>query len=262
MTAPAPALKGISVRIGGLHALSSVDMSVELGEVRGLIGPNGAGKTTLLDVISGFRLPEEGDVELAGDRVNRRSAMWRARHGMRRTFQRQQVFHGLTVTENLAAAHAWHHGMGSVGAHVLGVRRGRAQSTEWSKRVDVVIELCQLGDVRNEFAGRLPIGTARFLELARAIVDEPTVLLLDEISSGLTHEEVGGVSRVISELAKTGRTAIVVVEHNVPFVVENCSRLTVLSVGHVIADDDPQTVLANTEVRAAYLGTQGEAANG
>jgi branched-chain amino acid transport system ATP-binding protein len=255
MTA-ALALEGISVRIGGLQALSDVDLSVDAGQVRGLIGPNGAGKTTLLDVISGFRTPQAGDVRLAGDHVNRRSALWRARHGMRRTFQRQQVFHGLSVAENLAAAHAWHGGMGSVGTHVLGLRTGRARATQWAKRVDEVLELCQLGDVRNELSGRLPIGTARFLELARAIVDEPVVLLLDEVSSGLVAEETNRVSTVIGELASTGRTAIIVVEHNVGFVAKNCTHLTVLDVGRVIADATPEVALADPAVQAAYLGSE------
>lgn len=255
MTA-ALALRGISVRIGGLQALSDVDLSVDAGQVRGLIGPNGAGKTTLLDVVSGFRTPQAGDVMLCGARVNRRSALWRARHGMRRTFQRQQVFQGLTVAENLAAAHAWHRGMGSVSTHVLGMRTGRATAAQWAKRVDEVLELCQLGPLRNEISGRLPIGMSRFLELARAIVDEPSVLLLDEVSSGLVAEEVDRVSTVIGEVARTGRTAIIVVEHNVGFVAKNCTHLTVLNVGKVIADATPQIALADPDVQAAYLGSE------
>ncbi|WP_137992316.1 ABC transporter ATP-binding protein [Streptomyces vilmorinianum] len=229
---------GIDVRFGGVHALRDVTVSVRPGEVCGLIGPNGAGKTTLFDVLSGMRRPDSGRVEFAGGDITRRSPVWRARHGIRRTFQRQQLFGQLTVTDNLVVAQDWR----------PGERRHR-------ERAAAVLRECGLDALAESYAGALPVGQARMVELARALADPPRVLLLDEPASGTTAEERRQLATVVRHMAYEKGCAVLLVEHNVAFVMELCSRVVVLDLGRVLAQGTAAEVRADPSVREAYLGT-------
>ena len=180
----------VSVRFGGVVALHDVSIDARGGEVLGLIGPNGAGKTTLFDALSGIRPPTEGRVFYEGVDITKRSPTWRSRHGIRRTFQRQQMFGWLTVEENVLVALEWRGGGGGLLADLValpdpqdGARRPAGPSPTRS------LELCGLVELRNEPAGKLPIGRARMVEMARAMVDKPKVLLLDEPTSGLEESD-------------------------------------------------------------------------
>jgi ABC-type branched-subunit amino acid transport system ATPase component len=251
---PALALDGVTVRFGGITALEGVSMSVSAGEVGGLIGPNGAGKTTLFDVISGVRIPDAGQVLLDGSDVTRLSPVTRARRGMRRTFQRVQTFGWLSVEDNVLSALEWRGGGGGILADLVASPTRRRREKQRRQRADEVIELCGLDAVRKEPAGSLPIGLARMVELARAIVDPPRVLLLDEPTSGLDETEAARLGERIQALKAEGECAVVLVEHDVGFVMAQCDRIVVLDLGRVLAVGLPKEIQENAAVRAAYLG--------
>ncbi|MFF5932837.1 ABC transporter ATP-binding protein [Streptomyces sp. NPDC012508] len=233
---------GIDVRFGGVHALRDVTISVRPGEICGLIGPNGAGKTTLFDVLSGIRRPDAGGIEYAATDITRRSPVWRARHGIRRTFQRQQLFGQLTVADNLVVAQEWRGGP----------RRGARGHRE---RAAAVLHACGLDALAGSYAGALPVGQARMVELARALADPPRVLLLDEPASGTTAEERRRLAAVVRHAADEENCAVLLVEHNVAFVMELCSRVVVLDLGRVLAEGTAAEVRADAAVREAYLGS-------
>jgi branched-chain amino acid transport system ATP-binding protein len=244
----------VSVRFGGIVALDGVSLEVAPGEIVGVIGPNGAGKTTLFDVISGIRPPDAGAISLGGTDVSRRGAPWRARHGMRRTFQRQQVFGTLSVEDNLLVAQEWSGGSGGIVCDLLGVNLGRRLARQRRERVERALELCGLIGIRRTIAAHLPIGQARLVELGRAIVDSPQVLLLDEPSSGLGEAEQGLLSDAIHRIQDSGRCGVLLIEHDVAFVMEHCDRIVVLNLGAKIAEGTPADVQNDVAVRTAYLG--------
>lgn len=254
-TSPALDLVEVGVRFGGISALDGVSLHVGAGEICGLIGANGAGKTTLFDVISGVRTPDSGRVRLLGDDVTTWSTHRRARAGLRRTFQRVQVFGWLTVEENLLVASEWRGGGGGVLADLVGAPGRRRRERERRERAEAVIERCGLGAVRHAQAAGLPIGTARLLELGRALVDEPRVLLLDEPASGLDAAEAERFAALVQASRTDQGTSVLLVEHDVGFVMEHCDRVVVLHLGRVIADGAPDVVRNDPAVRDAYLGT-------
>ncbi|MGX1880740.1 ABC transporter ATP-binding protein [Streptomyces sp. NPDC055287] len=246
---------GIGVRFGGVTALDGVRIGVRPGEVCGLIGPNGAGKTTLFDVLSGIRRPDTGRVLLDGTDITRRSPVWRARHGMRRTFQRRQLFGPLTVAEHLLVAQEWRGGGGGLAADLLASPARRTREAARRDRATAVLRSCGLDALAGQYAGALPVGRARMAELARAVADLPRVLLLDEPASGMSREEARQLADVIRRLAAEENCAVLLVEHDVAFVMELCSRVVVLDLGAVLAEGGATEVRQDPAVRDAYLGT-------
>ncbi len=232
----------VSVRFGGLQALDNVSLDVEVGHVTGLIGPNGAGKTTLFNVITGLHAPNRGRVMLDGRDITDEKPHKRARAGIGRTFQRLETFGTLTVRENVLVA--------------AEMRRG------WSRErfdvqalVDELIERVGLDHVAAEQVDKLPTGTARLVELARALAAKPRVLLLDEPSAGLNEGETNTLGVLLRELAETG-LGVLLVEHDMSFVMGTCAYIHVLDFGRLIAGGDPKTIQGDASVRAAYLGTE------
>jgi branched-chain amino acid transport system ATP-binding protein len=247
------ALREVTKRYGGVHALRDVSLTVARGEVCGLIGPNGAGKTTLFDIVSGVQLPTHGTVELDGVAITHASPESRARLGIRRTFQRVQLYGQMTVEDNVLTATEWRGGGGGLVADLVNAPSRRRRESERRVRVEAVLERCGLSDLRSSFAGSLPVGQARMVELARAMVDEPRVLMLDEPTSGLSPAEVARLGEQIVALRGHG-VAVVLVEHDVGFVMAHSDRVTVLDVGSVLAEGTPAEVQADPAVREAYLG--------
>ncbi|MFI0450612.1 ABC transporter ATP-binding protein [Actinomadura sp. 6N118] len=243
-------ITGVSVRFGGVHALTDVGFTVPEGETCGVIGPNGAGKTTLFDVVTGLRRPTAGSVHLNGADVTTTSAVKRSRLGLRRTFQRPQVFGRLTVLDNVLAAVEWHGGGGGLAADLVGWRTRRRLEVSRRTKALEILDRCGIADLSTAYAADLPIGQRRMVELARAIIDDPDVLLLDEPTSGLDADQAALFAAVVRDLDAT----ILLVEHDVGFVMEACERIVVLDLGKVIADATPTQIREDPAVRAAYLG--------
>ena len=248
------AIDGISLRFGGLQVLDDVAFSVQRGEIVGLIGPNGAGKTTLFDVVSGVRIPETGRVMFDGTDITRWPAARRARAGLRRTFQRVQTYGWLSIEDNVLAALEWRGGGGGLPADLVGLPTRRRLERERRERVAHVLDLCGLTAVADQPAGSLPMGLARMVELARAIVDPPRVLLLDEPTSGLGDGEMERLGERLRAIQAEESCAVLLVEHDVGFVMERCDRIAVLNLGEVIAVGSPKEIQSDAEVRTAYLG--------
>jgi branched-chain amino acid transport system ATP-binding protein len=251
---PVLSLESISVQFGGVNALDGVDLSVAVGEVLGLIGPNGAGKTTLFDVISGVRSPDRGRVHLGGEDVTSWSPVRRAKAGLRRTFQQVQVFGWLSVEENVLAALDWRGGGGGACADLVAFPTRRKRESFRRQRVEEVLEICGLSEVAARSAASLPIAQARAVELARAIADKPRLLLLDEPNSGLDHAESDRLAACIQNLRRDLACAVLLVEHDVDFIMEQCDRIVVLNVGQVLSSGSGEEVRSNPAVQAAYLG--------
>jgi branched-chain amino acid transport system ATP-binding protein len=247
-------VRDVQVRFAGVVAVDGVSLEVRKGEVLGLIGPNGAGKTTLFDAISGLRRPASGTVELNGQDVSRLSVTRRARLGLRRTFQRQQVFGGLSVEDNLLCASEWRGGGGGVTGDLLSWPGRRRREASRRADLDGTLSACGLTPVRRAPAGSLPIGSARMLELGRALADDPSVLLLDEPTSGLGEDDMQQLTAVIEQTKASGRCAVVLVEHDIEFVMAHADRVAVLVRGKTITEGSPADVQRDEQVRAVYLG--------
>jgi branched-chain amino acid transport system ATP-binding protein len=243
----------VTKRFGGVTALREVSLRVRAGEVCGLIGPNGAGKTTLFDVVSGLTAPTAGAVSLDGVDVTRALPERRARSGVRRTFQRVQLFGRLSVEDNVLAAMEWRGGGGGLFADVVAAPTRRRREAARRDRAAAVLDACGLAGLAGRPAGSLPIGAARLTELARAIADRPRLLLLDEPTSGLSSQEAARFGEQIRRLRAEG-VAVVLVEHDVGFVMAHSDRVVVLDLGAVLAEGAPDEIQTNPDVRRAYLG--------
>jgi branched-chain amino acid transport system ATP-binding protein len=233
---------GVEVRFGGVVALRGVDLTVEPDSVTGLIGPNGAGKTTLFNVITGLQKAQAGSVRLDGHDISSLPPHRRARLGIARTFQRLEVFGSLTVRENILVA--------------AEIRRRWSRDGSNPRRVaDEVIGQVGLGPVSRVRCDTLPTGMARLVEVGRALATRPSVLLLDEPSSGLDEQETDDLGALLGRLAGQG-VAVLLVEHDVELVMSVCRRIHVLDFGRILAVGTPAEIQADPDVRAAYLGTE------
>jgi branched-chain amino acid transport system ATP-binding protein len=236
----------ITVRFGGLIALDAVSVDVAPGSITGLIGPNGAGKTTLFNVITGLQEPTQGSVSFDDHDVTRWSPQRRSRAGVARTFQRLELFIGLSVRDNLLSA--WE---ASVPGGVFG-RRG----AEGRGLVQDILDELGLAWLADRRAGDLPTGLGRMVELGRALCTQPKLLLLDEPSSGLDAAETARFRDLLLQLTGAGSDgpAVLLVEHDVRLVMEVCDVITVLDFGREIACGTPAVIRDDPAVIAAYLG--------
>jgi len=242
MTDPILSTQDIVVRFGVLQAVSHASIDVVEGRVTGLIGPNGAGKTTCFNVITGLQEPTSGKVFFNGKDITNKNPYKRARMGIARTFQKLEVFGSLSARENILVAaeqrKTWD-------------RSGFDPNTVCNE----MLEKVGLSDVSEFMVGTLPTGTARLVELARALALNPRVLLLDEPSSGLNEEETEEMASLLRKFVDEG-LAVLLVEHDMSFVMGTCEYIHVLDFGTIIATGTPAEIQANPVVQSAYLGTE------
>ena len=253
--APILAAVDVSVRFGGVAALDQVSLAVPRGSTVGLVGPNGAGKTTLFGVLSGLLRPRSGYVTMDGADVTRRTPNWRAARGLSRTFQRMELFTELTVREHLVVARRVREGR----QRFFGFFRdlagfGERPGPGEEEAVEAVLELLGLQAVADRPAVSVPLGTGRLVEVGRALAAEPVVMLLDEPSSGLDAHETEQLGDALRRVRQERAVALVLVEHNVEFVLDLSDRVTVLDFGRVLTEGTPDEVRDSPEVQEAYFG--------
>ncbi|HEV3354707.1 MAG TPA: branched-chain amino acid ABC transporter permease/ATP-binding protein [Acidimicrobiales bacterium] len=233
-------VEDVSVRFGGVQALAEVTLSASRGRVTGLIGPNGAGKTTLFNVVTGLERPNSGSVRIAGEDVTGLAPYHRARLGLARTFQRLEIFGSLSARDNIRAAAEFHRGWARDGSDPEAV-------------ADSILDRLGLRAVADTRVDALPTGSARLVELGRALATEPRLLLLDEPGSGLDGAESEALGSLLVELA-AGGMAVLLVEHDVDLVMRVCQDVYVLDFGRLIAHGTPREMQTDAVVQAAYLG--------
>ena len=235
-------VREVAVRFGGINAVTDVSFTAEGGHITGLIGPNGAGKTTLFNVITGLQEPTHGRVFINGRDVSGMSPHKRARLGVARTFQRLEVFGSLTAYENMLAAAEFR-------------RSWSDDDTPPREVARDVLNRVGMGPMASAQVDSLPTGLARLVELGRALATRPKLLLLDEVGSGLNHDETEALGELLVSLARDG-ISILLVEHDMELVMNICDRIHVLDFGRIICTGTPAEVQSDPQVQAAYLGAE------
>jgi branched-chain amino acid transport system ATP-binding protein len=253
-------VEGLGCRFGGLTAVDDLSMSVPFGEIRALIGPNGAGKSTTLNLITGIYRPTAGSIRLnqwslAGLQQKplvglAPSAI--AKAGIARTFQTIRLWKQMTLLENVMVGHQCRTKAGFFEV-LFATRQSKLEEIATREKAMQVLELVGLADKAHALAGSLSYGQQRRLEIARALATEPRILLLDEPAAGMNTQEVSDLGDQILSIRKSGIT-VVLIEHNMPFVMRIADRITVLSFGRKIAEGTPAEIRENPEVISAYLG--------
>jgi len=252
-------LRRVEKIFGGLRAVHDVSLVVERGTIFGLIGPNGAGKTTLFNVITGVYTPESGAILLSGKDIAGLRPAAIAALGVARTFQNIRIFRAMTVEENvMVAGHHLH--TASIVDAMLRSRRYAADEHALSKRARELLEILGLAELAAELAGSLPYGSQRRLEIARALMLSPQLLLLDEPAAGMNSQEARTLNDQIRFLRDQLGLTVVLVEHNMAVVMNVCEKIHVVDHGETIAEGTPAEIKVHPKVLAAYLGEEPEEA--
>jgi branched-chain amino acid transport system ATP-binding protein len=248
-------LVGVGRRFGGVTAVNEVDLDVPQGRIVGVIGSNGAGKTTLFDIASGFLKPDAGRMYLHGRDVTELDAPDRAALGLGRSFQDARLFPSMTVAETLATALERHIEVRDPLACMLRFGAVVESERDVARRVEELIELMNLQRYRDAFVSELSTGTRRVVELTCALAHAPSVLLLDEPSSGIAQKETEALGQVLLDVKERTGATLAVIEHDIPLISSIADTLVCLHLGEVIATGAPAKVLADPLVVASYLGT-------
>ena len=242
-------IEGLKMYFGGLKAIDDLDLVINEGETLGIIGPNGAGKTTLFNAICGVYKPTAGKVILKGQEVQGQPAYVMARKGIARTFQISKPLADLTILDNVVAAAGVH--------EYTGMRSyfRKSHTPEVIARAEAALEETGLTEVRNKKASDVSLGYLRRLEIARVLVTDPELIMLDEPCAGLSNFAINEVTALILKL-KERKKSIVLIEHNLPITMKVCDRIMVLSYGKKIAEGTPEVVKNDKQVIEAYLGEE------
>jgi len=243
----------LSVQIGGLKAVSSVNLELNLGELVGLIGPNGAGKTTVFNALTGFCHPTAGQVFFKEQDLTNKPPHVVAQHNLARTFQNIRLFKDLSVLDNLKIAYHKHVGY-SFFSGILRTPRFHKQEQKITRITMEILDIVGLAERAYEKAGNLSYGEQRKLEIARALVMEPSLLLLDEPAAGMNPNETEELIDLIRQIRKDFELTVFLIEHDMNLVMNLCERLYVLDYGVLIAEGSVQDVRSNRKVIEAYLG--------
>ena len=247
-------LQNISLRFGGVKALTDISFNVREHEIRSIIGPNGAGKSSMLNVINGVYHPQEGKIMYRGQERQRLEPYMAARQGIARTFQNIALFKGMSVLDNIMTGRNL-----KMKSNLFqqALFWGAAQKEEIAHRekVEEVIDFLEIQNVRKTPVGQLPYGLQKRVELGRALAAEPSLLLLDELMAGMNVEEKQDMCRFILDVNDQFGTTIVLIEHDMGVVMDISDRVVVLDYGKKIGDGAPDEVRNNEDVISAYLGT-------
>lgn len=247
MSEPLLAVHNLSRRFGPLLAVDDVSLTVQPGEILGVIGPNGSGKSTLFNCMLGQLAPSSGSVRVDGRDITAVRPAARCRNGLARTFQLLQIFPGLSVAQNLRVAAQEH--QGSMLSRLL---RGGEGDTE--RAVQRSLEFFKLQHLANERAEALSYGQQKLLDIAMALIVEPRILFLDEPAGGVTPQMIAELKSLLLAANRERGVSLVLVEHNMEFVMSICTRIVVLAAGRILAEGTPQQILHNPTVIEAYLG--------
>lgn len=245
-------VRNVHMRFGGLAALTDLSFNMKTGHIKGLIGPNGAGKSTMFNVIAGVLAPTSGAVLLNGQAIQNLPSYKRVHIGIARTFQNLQIFKDLTVLENvMLGCHSRFHA--GFWESMLALPRQREEERRIRAIAFEKLELLGLSRKAYEHAENLSFGEAKILEIARALASDPALLLLDEPVAGVPHAEVAHVAQVIKDVNQQG-ISVLLVEHNMNFVMQLCDDIVVLNYGQKIGEGTAQEMRTNPDVLKAYLG--------
>ena len=256
-TAPAEAIlevENVSLRFGGVQALSEVSFDVRNGEVRAIIGPNGAGKSSMLNVINGFYHPQEGRITFKGVTRRRMRTHEAAAQGIARTFQNIALFRGMTTLDNIMTGRNLKMKRGFL-LQALYFGPARREEMEHRAFAERIIDFLEIQAIRKTPVSRLPYGLQKRVELGRALAAEPDMLLLDEPMAGMNTEEKEDMCRFILDVNGEFGTTVVLIEHDMGVVMDISDRVVVLDYGRLLADGTPDEVRRNPLVIDAYLGT-------
>lgn len=247
-------VEGITKRFGGLTAVQQVSMEVNQGEILGLIGPNGAGKTTFFNILTGIYKPDEGTMLFTETPIHGLPSHRIANIGISRTFQNIRLLKEESVLENVKVG-MFRQTRSGLWSAILGLGAAKQEEEQVSRESMDMIDLVGLKGLEHELAGSLSYGNQRRVEIARALVSKPKLLLLDEPTAGMNAEEVQEMDALIRLIRQNG-TTVILIEHNVGMVVGICDRVVVLDHGEKIADDQPEAIISNPAVIEAYIGKE------
>ena len=246
-------LQNISLRFGGVKALTDISFNVREHEIRAIIGPNGAGKSSMLNVINGVYHPQDGKIFWHGQERKKMEPHMAAQQNIARTFQNIALFKGMTVLDNLMTGRITKMKASFI-EHALWFGRARREELEHRRKVEEVIDFLEIQHIRKTPVGRLPYGLQKRVELGRALAAEPSILLLDEPMAGMNVEEKQDMCRFVLDVNDQLGTTIVLIEHDMGVVMDISDRVVVLDYGRKIADGTPDAVRSNQDVIDAYLG--------
>ena len=253
--AEAPVLEciGVERRFGGLVAVTGVDLAIQRGEIFGLVGPNGSGKTTLTNAITGFYPPNVGQIKLDGKDITGTAPHKVAGMGVARTFQNLALFNGMSVLDNILLGRHIHMNPGVVRT-ALYWWLARPQEIANREVVEEIIDFLQLESIRHELVDGIPIGLKKRVELARALVAEPHLLILDEPMAGMNQEEKEYMARFILDARAERGVSVLLIEHHMDVITGICDKVLALNYGEMIATGNPREVIKDPRVIEAYIG--------